>query len=130
MKKLRYIIAASVAALSLSTCAYAVGDAVDDIGSGVGDAIDGAGDAVEDIMGGDNTTGADAGDVTSEGEITSSETTAADVAAASETTTAETTSPTVVAGSNNKNPGTGVVAGFTAIGAAVAGLTAVAAKKR
>lgn len=141
MKKLRYIIAASIAALSLSASAYAVGNAVDDIGNGIGDAIDGAGNAIGDIMGreGDETTGADAGDVTTSedttadvttAEITTAETTAADVVTAAETTAAVTTAPTIVAGTNNKNPGTGVAAGFTAVGAAAAGLIAMAAKKR
>ncbi len=148
MKKLRYILAASIAVLSLSTSAYAVGNAVDDLGNGIGDAIDGAGNAIGDIMGGregaDDPTDDPAADTTT-ADDTAADTTTAEVTTAEETTAEETTpevttdddvavatttAPTVVEGTNNKNPGTGVAAGFTAIGAVVAGLTAMAAKKR
>lgn len=140
MKNLRYILAGIVAAASLSVTAFAVGDAVQDIGNGVGDAIDGAGNAIGDIMGRDDTTteadpnpDATTADTTpvETTEVTTTEAVTSEITTtAPEVTQVTTTSPTIVEGENNKNPGTGVAAGVTALGAVVAGLTAAIAKKR
>lgn len=141
MKNLRYILAAFVAALSLtalSTSAYAVGDIVDDIGNGAEDIINGAGDAADDILGGDETTtvadaGDVAGDVTTSDDIAAVQTTPAainEVTTAAVTTAITTTGPVSVNGASNTNPGTGVAAGVSILGAAVAGTVALAAKKR
>lgn len=150
MKKIKYILAAAVAAFALSTYAFAVGDIVDDIGNGAEDIIDGAGDAADDILGGDNSgdnAGDNAGDNVGDnagdnvGDIAGDNadlTTDTDIAAVETTVPEITTMPeittgiagNVVNGEQDKNAGTGVVLGFSALGAAAAGLTALAARKR
>lgn len=134
MKKIRYILAVSVAALALSTSAFAVGDIVDGVESGAEDIIDGAGDAAGDILGGDNGTGtgdvpADTAD-SSVTEVSPDESTSADLTSAVETTVIEVTTTSIVGNAGQNNPGTGVAIEFTALGAAAAGLTAMAARRR
>lgn len=143
MKKIKYIIAACAAAFALSTSAFAVGDVVDGIENGAEDIIDGAGDAADDIIGDGSDAENGTGDVTNAiGTDDTADTSTAAATTVTETTTAAavtteavTTVPEVttgaagnVGGDNNVN--TGFILTFTAMGAAAAGLTAVAARKR
>lgn len=143
MKKIKYIIAACTAAFALSTSAFAVGDVINGLENGAEDIIDGAGDAADDIVG-DGSDAADngTGDVTNIlGTDDTADTSAAEITTVTEATTvaevttAAATTPEVttgaagnVGGDNNVN--TGFALTFTAMGAAAAGLTAVAARKR
>lgn len=148
MKKIKYIVAAALAAFALSTSAFAVGDIIEGVESGAEDIIDGAGDAADDIIGdgsGDNAgdmagdnTGDAADDVTtndSASEIVASDTTTEAATEPEITTEAITTMPEVTTGAaglvnGDNNVNTGFVLTFTALGAAAAGLTAIAARKR
>lgn len=148
MKKIKYIVAAALAAFALSTSAFAVGDIIEGVESGAEDIIDGAGDAADDIIGdgsGDNAgdmagdnTGDEANDVTtidSSSEISISDSVTEAVTEPEITTEAITTMPEVTTGTaglvnGDNNVNTGFVLTFTALGAAAAGLTAIAARKR
>lgn len=156
MKKIKYIIAASIAAFALSTSAFAVGDIIDGVENGAEDIIDGAGDAADDIIGdgaGDNAgdaagdgagdpIGDGAGDIAGDnaGDNVGDATTdnAADVTTVPEITTEDiTTMPEVTTGAagavgsgNDSNANTGFVLTFSALGAAAAGLTVIASRKR
>ena len=162
MKKIKYIAAAALAALALSTSAFAVGDIINGVEDGAEDIIDGAGDAADDIIGdgsdatddiagdgGDTTDDiiGDSSDTSDDGADDAAGTTAdgmnsdiwadesdvttADITTAAEVTTApETTTGIVGIVSGDSNVNTGFVLTFTALGAAAAGLTAIAARKR
>lgn len=146
MKKIKYIVAAALAAFALSTSAFAVGDIIEGVESGAEDIIDGAGDAADDIIGdGDNTgdgadddTGDAANDVTTNdtsSEIVATDSTTEAVTEPEITTEDITTMPEVTTGAaglvnGDSNVNTGFVLTFTALGAAAAGLTAIAARKR
>lgn len=141
MNKIKYIAAAAMAAFALSTSAFAVGDVVDGVESGAEDIIDGAGDAVDDIVGGGTDAGDGTGDAANDAatdggaeNTTVSETTEA-VTQPETTTESITTMPEITTGiagtvGGDHNVNTGFVLTFTALGAAAAGLTAIAARKR
>lgn len=155
MKKIKYIIAASIAAFALSTSAFAVGDIIDGVENGAEDIIDGAGDAADDIIGdgagdgagdaaGDGAgdpIGDGAGDIAGDnaddtvGDATTDN--AEDITTAEITTEDITTMPEVTTGAagavgsgNDSNANTGFVLTFSALGAAAAGLTVIASRKR
>ena len=130
MKTIRYILAASLAASVISVNAFAVGNAVQGAAQGAEDLIQGAADGADDLLG----DGSDEnGSTPAEGSTPDESSTPEESSTPKQSDVSEstTTAPTNVnnAGSN-KNPSTGVTLGLTALGAAAAGITAAAARKR
>ena len=157
MRKIGYILAAVYAVFSLSVSSFAiapilegaeegaetVASDVEDILGG-GESSDSSGNEDDPIEGdtsdssdnqGDPVESSDTSDTDNKdnpAESSDTSGTEAEVTTtAEEAATTTTKNPTNVGNAgNSKNPATGVVLGFTALGLAAAGLTAAAAKKR